>query len=194
MSCSRRADSDEDTEPSPKPVRTGGSSPGKKSNQPSKLVDLGAAASFASASQAQTASSGGGQQQAKSGGDALDDLFGDFSSAPSQPQQTQQPAAGVCVCVISSIIIDFFVTYIYSHVVPFAAFTEPATTGTGTGTGPAAAADDFGFFSSFQTQPAASQPPAASQTQQPLFDAFQGASSAPVAQPYSQPLLAPSLV
>lgn len=59
-----------------------------KKSVPSKLVDLGAAATYAS-SQTPTQQPKSQQQQS----DPFQEMFGDFSSAPSQPvpQQPQQP-------------------------------------------------------------------------------------------------------
>ena len=62
----------------------------KKSSQPSKLVDLGAAAVFAS--QAAAAES----QKKETAPSTIDSVFGDFSSQPPAPQPPQPPVSGVC--------------------------------------------------------------------------------------------------
>ena len=78
--------SDEATEP-PKPISVPSFQPSpstaKKSNQPSKLVDLGAAAAFASTAQQQQQQSSVGVGGGSSGGG---ELFGIFEGS-SQPQQ-----------------------------------------------------------------------------------------------------------
>ena len=64
--------------------------PSTKSSQPSRLVNLGAAANFAASSQQSTATS-----QPKKETSDTDNLFGDFSSVPpTQPVQQQQPQTG----------------------------------------------------------------------------------------------------
>lgn len=69
-----------------------------KSSQPSRLVNLGAAATFAASSQQPSAA-----PQPKTETSDIDNLFGDFSSVPPpQPvqQQQQQPQTGrQCICV-----------------------------------------------------------------------------------------------
>ena len=75
---------------------------GKKTGQPSKLVDLGAAATFAS--QAASSQPSGSKPQAGTGGgeaDPLFDIFGGFSSAtaPAGQTQLQQPTSTQGQCV-----------------------------------------------------------------------------------------------
>lgn len=75
---------------------------GKKTGQPSKLVDLGAAATFAS--QAASSQPSGSKPQAGTGGgepDPLFDIFGGFSSATALAGQTQlqQPTSTQGQCV-----------------------------------------------------------------------------------------------
>ena len=87
----------------------------KKSSQPSKLVDLGAAATFAS--QATTATTQKQQQEQSS---AAGDLFGIFDGSAQTQQQTAQQgrepvdvSSVVCVCVCVCVLLHFGVVPTY---------------------------------------------------------------------------------
>ena len=85
----------------PSSSATSGSSSGKKSPKPSRLVDLGAAATFGVSSKQQQAAA----PQPSKGSSDIDNLFGDFSSQPvQQQQQPQQPQTGGAYSTLSPVL------------------------------------------------------------------------------------------
>ena len=82
--CPHSDEASEPPKPTSAPLFQPSPSTAKKSNQPSKLVDLGAAAAFASTAQQQ-------QQQQQQQSSGAGDLFGVFEgSSQPQPQSTVQ--------------------------------------------------------------------------------------------------------
>ncbi|CAI8009116.1 Clathrin interactor 1 [Geodia barretti] len=131
-----------DTAPQPAPL--------KKSSQPTKLVDLGAAAAFASQAAAEN-------QRRETANSTIDSVFGDFSSQP-PALQSQPPGPGSG----GSGFADFEGAFGSGK------SSEPATVGGG---------GDFGGFSAFQNAPQPppqAVPPTASAAQTLDFGDFQG--------------------
>ena len=85
-SLSHRDEAAEELKPISVPSFQPSPSTAKKSNQPSKLVDLGAAATFANTAQQ--------QQPVVTSGGGGDDLFGIFKGSSQSQQQTTSQGTG----------------------------------------------------------------------------------------------------